>query len=358
MSCCVLFGGSGFIGTHLARHFLKTGRFDRIHIADIRPTSLDSETGVSYSCTDVRGPIPSDLVNEKPEWIFNLAAIHREPGHEAYEYFQTNLAGARHVCDWAEEVDCNNIYFTSSIAVYGPTLSPTSETSPIRPTTPYGSSKFPAELIHEGWRRTDSSRRLIVSRPGVVYGPGDPGNIMRMIRAIRRGYFAFPGSPGIYKSYAYIFGFIDSVEFFMERDDRQVTYNYVEAPTQSLRELVKTIKSFFGCRAVVLPIPIWLLLPAAKLVQLVFGSKNPVHPVRVRKAAMPTHIIPKVLLETGFKFRYDFAHSLEHWMSVAPSDFGKDSNGSEPGSRLRLVGRSESTESVVERELESIKQDE
>ena len=48
-------------------------------------------------CTDVRRPIPTDLTPEAPAWIFNLAAVHREPGHEAIEYFDTNLAGAREV---------------------------------------------------------------------------------------------------------------------------------------------------------------------------------------------------------------------------------------------------------------------
>ena len=34
--------------------------------------------------------------------IANFAAVHREPGHEDYEYFECNLLGAENVCDWAE----------------------------------------------------------------------------------------------------------------------------------------------------------------------------------------------------------------------------------------------------------------
>jgi len=40
--------------------------------------------------------------------------------------------------------------------------------------------------------------------------PGDPGNILRMIRAIKRGYFIFPGSRTVRKSYGYIEGLLDS----------------------------------------------------------------------------------------------------------------------------------------------------
>jgi GlcNAc-P-P-Und epimerase len=350
MSSCVLFGGSGFIGTHLARHFLAQGRFTHIHIADIRPTPLDGLKGISYSQTDVRQAIPAALVADSPEWIFNLAAIHREPGHEPFEYYDTNIPGARHVCAWADAVGCRNLYFTSSIAVYGPTDGPTAESSPIRPNTAYGGSKYPAEMIHEGWLRSGDGRRLLISRPGVVYGPGDPGNIMRMIKAIRKGYFAYPGSPDIHKSYAYIYGLIDSVDFLMNRADEYVVYNYVETPTQSLREVVENVKQFFHCKAFTLAVPLWSLLPVAGLTQMLFGSRSPIHPVRVRKAATPTHIIPETLLGLGFRFKYDFLTSLQHWMTIAPEDFGAPAKPRRAGAKLRLVREGEGPESLRDAE--------
>jgi len=368
MSSCIIFGGAGFVGTHLTRHFLKTGRFSHVHIADLLPTKLAELPGVTSSLTDVRQPIPSDLITEKPEWIFNLAAIHREPGeppHTREEYFETNIPGARNVCKYADETDCNNIYFTSSISVYGPTTGPTDEQSPIQPKTPYGSSKYPAELIHEMWQREKPGRRLLVTRPGVLYGPGDPGNILRMIKAIKKGYFAFPGSPKIYKSYGYIFGFIDSIDFTMNSNLEFFCYNYVETPTQPLNGLVKSIKKFLKTRAIVLPIPIWILLPTAKIVQAIIGYRNPIHPVRVMKAATPTHIIPQALIDLGFRFKYDFISSLVHWRAVTPEDFAslisKDKapdlfgvrlmRGSENAKSIQAVSEAPAAEDEKEEEL-------
>jgi hypothetical protein len=54
-------------------------------------------------------------------------------------------------------------------------------------------------LIHEAWLAGDPTRRLVICRSGVIFGPGDPGNILRMIKAIKRGYFAYPGSPGVFE---------------------------------------------------------------------------------------------------------------------------------------------------------------
>jgi len=323
MRSCVIFGGAGFVGTHLARHFLKTRRFDHVHLADIRPSSLAGQPGITTSFTDVRNPIPADLIDTRPEWIFNLAAIHREPGHIREEYFETNLKGAHNVCAYADMTGCDSIYFTSSISVYGPTAGPTDEHSPIQPSTPYGGSKYPAELIHEMWQRAYPHRRLIISRPGVLYGPGDPGNIMRMIKAIKKGYFAFPGSPKIHKSYGYIYGLLDSIDFTMDMDRDYLCYNYAETPTQPLSEIVEVIKHFSGTRAVIFPIPLMVLLPISEIVQKIFGFKNPIHPVRVKKAATPTHIIPGALLENGFDFKYTFEKTLHHWRNVAPEDFGE-----------------------------------
>ena len=57
------------------------------------------------------------------------------------------------------------------------------------------------------------------------------------------------------------------------------------------------------------------------MVQKILGFRNPVHPVRVKKAATPTHIIPLALKDKGFEFKFDFEASLSHWQWVAPEDF-------------------------------------
>jgi nucleoside-diphosphate-sugar epimerase len=346
MSSCIIFGGSGFIGTYLAEYFLSTGRFSNIHIADIRKSPLSGVAGIAFSYTDVREKIPLNLIDDTPEWIFNLAAVHREPGHQREEYFATNLAGARNICEFADKIGCDNIYFTSSIAVYGPTSGPTSEDSPIQPSSPYGSSKYAAELIHEMWHKTSPGRKLVIARPGVLYGPKDPGNILRMIKAIIKGYFAFPGSPGVLKSYGYIYGFLDSVDFALDSDLGFFRYNYVEFPTQPLNLLVDIVKKHFGINARVFPLPLPVLLPIAKVIHKVLGEKNPIHPVRVKKAAMSTHIIPRALIKQGFLFRYDFESSLKHWLSVSPEDFG-DINRQLPKYSKTAFGRQKSLKKLT-----------
>lgn len=324
MSTAIIFGGCGYIGQATWKRLQQ--RFDHIILADIRAPEAALPAGVYFASCDVRQPIQLDaalpgLVKGELEWIFHYSAIHREPGHSFEEYFDTNLPGAEHVAAFAEEWQVPNIYFTSSIAVYGPTRRATSEATTKYPDSGYGISKLCAELVHERWAMADSSRRLIICRPGVVYGPKDPGNILRMIRAVRKGIFFFPGSPKIYKSYAYIEGLLDSIEFTMARSDQTIHYNYVESPTEPLDQLVRHIEQVIGRRSRTIPLPLWLLLPVAHIVQKLTGGRSPIHPKRVRKAAMPTHIVPQWLIDAGFVFNYDFKRSLEEWQRKAPQDF-------------------------------------
>ena len=108
-----------------------------------------------------------------------FAAVHREPGHEGHEYYQTNLLGAENVCDWADKVNCQKIIFSSSIAPYGPSEDERNESSLPVPTTAYGGSKLAAEKIHQIWQAKDfDKRQLVIVRPGVVFGPGEAATFL------------------------------------------------------------------------------------------------------------------------------------------------------------------------------------
>lgn len=319
----IIFGGAGYIGTRLASYLISRG-WEQVLLADIKSPKGALPSGVDYSFCDVRSGIGEQIGEHQADWVFNFAAVHREPGHQFREYFDTNLPGARNVCAFAEGIGCRNILFTSSIAVYGEITGPTGEQVRTYPDTGYGISKFSAELMHEAWQAASPDRRLVIVRPGVVYGPGDPGNILRMIRAIQKGIFVMPGDGLVRKSYAYIYGLLESMEFMMSRTEPYVCYNYVERETETLADLVGIAAAHLGISRPRMRIPRAVLVALATVAQVVTGGRSAIHPVRVRKAAQSTHIVPGELIRLGFEFRYDFAESLRHWMNAAPEDFAAE----------------------------------
>jgi nucleoside-diphosphate-sugar epimerase len=328
MKVAFLFGGSGYISYYILIRFLELNKFDRYVIYDINPPKYFDilPENITFVPCDVRNPIPSfdEKTNPVGSWIFNLAAIHREPGHKANEYFDTNIAGAKNINDFAERTKILNLFFTSSIAPYGESLQVSTENSNLYPKTPYGISKSMAELIHKNWLKTNDTKRLIVVRPSVIYGPKDPGNIYRTIKALKNGFFVLPNGGNVIKAYGYVYGLVDSILFTMEKSDREITYNYAEYPLLNLKEMTQEIKKELHYNKPTLSMPVSLLALVASGIQVVFkilGKKSDIHPTRVRKAGFPTNIKPQYLIDNQFPFKYGFVKSLQHWKSAEPKDF-------------------------------------
>ncbi len=325
-----IFGGSGYIGTNLLSKLLETSVFEKIYVCDIRPLQgfdLEKDKGkVVYVEIDVKNPININLVNVDPDksWIFNFAAVHREPGHEYSEYFDTNIPGAKNINEFARKKDIKNIFFTSSIAPYGKSLYERTESSTLYPETAYGISKALAEEIHKIWLAEDKNRRLVIVRPSVIFGPKDPGNVYRMLKALKKGTFVLPNGGDIIKGYGYVYGLVESILFTMNKKDRLIIYNYAEDPLVPLKEMVSIAKDELGYNKPTVKISVNVLTVIAFFIQKAFkiiGRKSDIHPVRVKKAGFPTNIKPQYLIDNNFNFKYDFRNALKHWISISPKDF-------------------------------------
>ena len=193
----ILFGGSGFIGTHLIHLLLKecVRPGDVIYDLDlvmpgeegVVPGIVEKNDGVKYIRLDVRKPIDFEFVPTPEDVIFDLAAVHRTPGHPEEAYFETNIRGAENVTAFAEKYGIRKILFTSSIAPYGASEDLKTEETLPTPNTPYGISKLVAEKIHQIWQARDLARELTIVRPGIVYGKGEHGNMTRLYRGAEEG---------------------------------------------------------------------------------------------------------------------------------------------------------------------------
>ena len=303
----VVSGGSGFIGTHLVQQLL--GQNQELLNLDINEPIDQDQKSFHFNC-DVRQPIPEKF-GKDGQVIFNLAAVHRTPGHPSNEYFETNILGAQNVCDFARANNINTIVFTSSIAVYGTYEAQKSEATLTMPDIPYGISKLNAEYIHKLWQKEDpTNRRLIIIRPGVVFGKHENGNFTRLINSLSKGYFFYPGRKDTLKGCIYV---KDLVELMINRVlEAKVGVEIINAsyhPSPKISKIVKTIKFFTKSKSHTIILPSKLLFLASRVLYSLFGLKS-FHPNRIKKLMisndingekMNSLIHPKYGLELGIK---------------------------------------------------------
>lgn len=321
----IIFGGSGFIGTHLI-HLLKEikNKEDKIYDLDIVmpgeegvvPGIVEKNEGVEYIRLDVRKPIEFDFTPTENDIIFNLAAVHRTPGHPDHDYFETNIRGAENVTAFAEKHNIHKILFTSSIAPYGAAEELKTEDTLPTPNTPYGISKFVAEKIHEKWQIADKDKReLTIVRPGIVYGKGEHGNMTRLYKGQKMRYFFYAGRKDTIKACIYV---KELVRFFKYRmiDNDFVgvdVFNCTFEPAYNIQEICETMQKATDMKRHITLVPSWILMPAAYILAPIGGKKVGIHPARVKKLMVSTNICGKKLAESNYKFHYSFEDTFRDW---------------------------------------------
>jgi GlcNAc-P-P-Und epimerase len=335
---CIIFGGTGFIGSHLARFLLSENLARNVYLVDLespnKPLWSDhtrqelKSDRIHYIRLDVRSPLSHASLPQTADLVFNLAAIHREPGHEPQEYFATNLCGAENVCQWAEIVGCDRMVFTSSISPYGPTEEEKNETSLPVPITAYGASKLAAEKIHLAWQRGGTDRKLVIVRPGVVFGPGEGGNVTRLVHSVIKNYFFYAGNENTRKAGGYVKELCNAMCWVLEWQDKyqkDVTlFNFSADPTPTLQEYVNAVCQTAELQRSPLKVPYSLLLGASyPISQLAntLGIKQPIDPVRIRKLIRSNNILPGFLRSEGYPYQYTLEQALQDWKQEKPEDW-------------------------------------
>lgn len=337
----IIFGGTGFIGTHLSNLLNKLHPDAQIWNLDIvNPAKLDAMTDEherqqyttiknwkspvkdgderksAFVFCDVRKPITElPFTPTKDDIIFNFAAVHRTPGHPDRDYFETNIQGAENVCAFAEKHGIKAIVFTSSIAPYGAAEERKEETTLPTPNTPYGISKLVAEKIHQTWAAGSPDRRLLIVRPGVVFGKGENGNFTRLYWGIWKRTFAYPGRKDTIKACVYVKELVRFMHWWLTSGKEKAgLFNCTFEPAYSIETIVQTIKSVTGLTQTVPYIPNAMIMPVAGVAKLL-GSPMGICPARVKKLQISTNICGKRLKECGYKFRWSFEEAVEDWFN-------------------------------------------
>ncbi|MBQ7651779.1 MAG: UDP-glucose 4-epimerase GalE, partial [Victivallales bacterium] len=148
----LLTGGSGYIGSVVARHMLDMGYdvfiFDNLERG--HRSFVDGRAKLFEGDLRDRETIGRAFDEVKPDAVLHFAAyaLVGESMSDPMLYFDNNVSGGVNLLSAMERTGCRRIVFSSSCATYGvPPGLPIEEDMPQRPTNPYGHSKLMFEQM-------------------------------------------------------------------------------------------------------------------------------------------------------------------------------------------------------------------
>lgn len=159
MAHCLVTGGAGFIGSHLAERLLALGH--TVSVIDNCSTGrlenlahLAGESGLTVHEGDINDPQKLGPAIAGAEWVFHIAALADiVPSIERpTEYMRANVDGTIAVLEAARAEGVKRFIYAASSSCYGiPDVYPTPETAEARPQYPYALSKYLGEQCVMHW---------------------------------------------------------------------------------------------------------------------------------------------------------------------------------------------------------------
>jgi len=189
-------GGAGFIGSHLVDRLLSLDQ--KVVVIDNLSTGKlkNLNPAATFHHMDITQPSVTEVfTREQPDVVFHLAAqisvteSTKDPFHDS----NVNVFGTLRLLEAARRCGIEKfIYSSTGGALYGePETDPCTEEHPILPVSPYGMSKYVAELYLDLYHRLYQIN-FTTLRYGNVYGPrqeadGEAGVVAIFAQAMLEG---------------------------------------------------------------------------------------------------------------------------------------------------------------------------
>lgn len=266
-------GASGFIGRALCARMLAEGWqvrgiFRSAQKVVCRPSGVEAiEIESINAYTDW-----SDALVDVDTVIHLAARVHvmKDTSADPLTAFRrVNVAGTERLTRMAANAEVRRLVFLSSVGVNGNVTHgrPFTEEDNPHPNDPYAFSKFEAEQILQS-TVTESKIEAIIIRSPLVYGPGNPGNFLRLLSLVAEGWPLPLASVTNRRSLIYVGNLVDAiVTCVFHPKAAGKTFLVSDGEDVSTPELIRRIGSALGRPSRLVPFPIPLMRLGGKLIR-------------------------------------------------------------------------------------------
>lgn len=245
MSRVVVTGGAGFIPSHLEDILVGKG-YDVISVDMIEKgrchniEHLMDRDNFSYVQMDTTDTESFVKLTEDCDFIYHLAANSdiqnggQNPSIDYRNTFQTT----RSVCEAMMRNDIENMFFSSTSAVYGDIKGQLNElTGGLKPISYYGASKLASEAMISAYSYMNDFNALVFRFPNVIGPRLTHGVIFDFIRKLKKDpkRLQILGNGKQNKQYVYVTDLVKGIADFSERMEKG--YNLYNISTESFTDV-------------------------------------------------------------------------------------------------------------------------
>lgn len=274
-------GATGFIGPHLIKKLVRDGHFCRCLVRNSSKTDFLKTAGVEIVVGDITRAASLTGIADGMDRILHLATLGHMSNFTVTEsmFEAINVQGTWNIMQEALRSRVSRIVHCSTVAAMGISKDvPATEESLCNPHHAYGRSKLRAEQRVLGLVREQNLPAVII-RFSMVYGPGDPRDILKLARLAKKGLFPKIGSRPKLTPLIHVTDAVRGLLLAAEKGRIGDIYLLTNGNSLPFDELRKILQKALGIRRMPLYVPEWVALTAASLVEKLFPLMGKVPPV-------------------------------------------------------------------------------
>lgn len=307
-------GASGLIGRAVTERLLAENAHDiKVQVRSAMNARNDVGSIIDFTRVQLEeadftrvGDREMRLMTKGCDIIVHAAGLVHQPDAPYQEYEVINVRATQLLAEAAAQNNVKTLIFLSSSAIYGPgPFDRIAETGPLKAVTPYAVSK----MTSENWlQQFKGIPKVVILRPSLVFGEGDRGNLLSLMRNIKQNKYKHIGSADTAKSMIYSKDLARAISLCINNlPDGVHIFNVANpepVPVKTLADTIARVMAAAGHPSVkkISSVPEGVFRIGVKAAELFMQDKSPITMDQVNKLTTTTTTsINKLVNATGFQ---------------------------------------------------------